>query len=436
MKLKQQEGNSPIIVNNPNDPRLKAYNDSLNIYNFYKSDDKFWTENAILKRTNMQGRYPENSLPNPAAELSETKIKPTGYNNYNYPKRKYTADRISIPVYKQPVQPIIYQEASNKVVQPLIFKKQQVNPIKKPTQPIVYQKDNPKPEIVIPKNTRPLPKDLVKYPTQGLGSQTVPARQFIDLHKTDFNNELMKSNNDSTTAFNSLVNNLQTPRKVGSYNDFNKAKNPLLTDSTKQSFLIKRQKGGEVIKNYVEPFHNSPYNFLNKPIMKDLNYESAIPFIVEHEGKKLDDKGNHVVYKDGKGIDTIGYGLTSKQFISKGKISEEEARQGMRMHIDKEILPHLKNKPYWNNLSENQKTALTSYVYNIGSGAFNAKSPSLQKALSESNWNEAAKQMDFGYNDIKNPGLKTRRDKEQRLFLQDYDKVMLNQLPTFRGYLK
>ena len=134
--------------------------------------------------------------------------------------------------------------------------------------------------------------------------------------------------------------------------------------------------------NYIEPFHNAPYNFLNKSMSEDINYESTIPFIVEHEGKKIDKQGNHIVYKDGKGIDTIGYGLTSKQYISKGKISEDEARQGMRMHIDKEVLPHLKNKPYWNNLSENQKTALASYENNIGSGAINTKSPSLQKALS------------------------------------------------------
>ena len=170
-------------------------------------------------------------------------------------------------------------------------------------------------------------------------------------------------------------------------------------------------------------FNNSKFNFLNlpkqKPLlnlmnMENIGYDSntVLKLIDDFEGFK--DK----VYKDGKGIDTIGYGLTSKQYISKGKISEDEARQGMRMHIDKEVLPHLKNKPYWNNLSENQKTALASYVYNIGSGAFNTKSPSLQKALSESNWNEAAKQIDFGYNDKKNPGLRKRRDKERQLFLQ------------------
>ena len=195
----------------------------------------------------------------------------------------------------------------------------------------------------------------------------------------------------------------------------------------------KTNKNSPII-NYLEQFKRSPYNFLNKPMVQDINYDKLIDQLIQFEGKKLDKQGNHIIYKDGHGIDTIGYGLTSKQYITKGKINETEARQGMKMHIDKEVLPHLKNKAYWGNLSENQKIALTSYVYNIGSGAFNTKSPSLQKALSESNWNEAAKQMDFGYTDTKNPGLKTRRDKEQRLFLQDYDKI--NQLPTFKDYLK
>lgn len=199
-------------------------------------------------------------------------------------------------------------------------------------------------------------------------------------------------------------------------------------DSFKQGgkLIPKGQSGLKT--NYIEPFNNSPYNFLNKPKSPDINYDSTIPFIVSHEGKKLDKQGNHIIYKDGKGIDTIGYGLTSKQYLSKGKLNENEAQQGMRMHIDKEVLPHLKNKPYWEELTEPQKTALTSYVYNIGSGAFNIKSPSLQKALSESNWKEAAKQMDFGYNDSKNKGLKLRREDERKLFL--------SQLPTFKGWLK
>ena len=40
--------------------------------------------------------------------------------------------------------------------------------------------------------------------------------------------------------------------------------------------------------NYIEPFHNSPYNFLNKPMSADINYESTIPFYVEEKNKKID----------------------------------------------------------------------------------------------------------------------------------------------------
>ena len=170
-------------------------------------------------------------------------------------------------------------------------------------------------------------------------------------------------------------------------------------------------------------FNKSKFNFLNLPKQKPLlnfmsmgniGYDSntVLKLIDDFEGFK--DK----VYKDGKGIDTIGHGLTDKKYISKGTITKEESLSGVKSHIDKEVLPHLKNKPYWNNLNDNQKSALISYIYNIGSGNFNTKSPSLQKALLEGNWDKAAKQMDFGYNDVKNPGLKERRDKERQLFLQ------------------
>lgn len=171
-------------------------------------------------------------------------------------------------------------------------------------------------------------------------------------------------------------------------------------------------------------FSNSKFNFLNlpkqKPLLNFMNMENigydsntVLKLIDDFEGFK--DK----VYKDGKGIDTIGHGLTDKKYISNGTITKEESLSGVKSHIDKEVIPHLKNKPYWNKLNDNQKSALISYVFNIGSGNFNTKSPSLQKALNEGNWREAAKQMDFGYNDKRNPGLKVRRDKERGLFLKD-----------------
>lgn len=235
--------------------------------------------------------------------------------------------------------------------------------------------------------------------------------------------------------------NSQTDYSRGLWNNYNKQGKAVgYYDDPNTIYSIMRKQGGKLIPkgqqglilnkfNTLSPldpnkqFNKSEFNFLNLPKQKPLlnfmsmgniGYDSntVLKLIDDFEGFK--DK----VYKDGKGIDTIGHGLTDKKYISKGTITKEESLSGVKSHIDKEVLPHLKNKPYWNNLNGNQKSALISYIYNIGSGNFNTKSPSLQKALLEGNWDKAAKQMDFGYNDIKNPGLKERRDKERQLFLQ------------------
>jgi lysozyme len=136
--------------------------------------------------------------------------------------------------------------------------------------------------------------------------------------------------------------------------------------------------------------------------------EKSLSFLAKEEGFKPK------VYLDGSKVPTIGHGLTAKEYVSKGTISEMDSLAAMKKHIDKEVMPSL--KPYFDKLNDNQKTALVSYVYNVGSGNF-AKSSGLKKALKDSNWSEAAKQMDIGYNDKRNPGLKTRRDKERQLFL-------------------
>lgn len=178
--------------------------------------------------------------------------------------------------------------------------------------------------------------------------------------------------------------------------------------------------------NYVEPFNQSKNNFLNlsktqfnMPSLlnnKNIGYDSdyTLKMLDKYEGFKP------FVYKNTKDPNdkpTIGHGLTNPKYVKLGKISRQDSLKGVKEHIDSEVIPHLINKPYWGKLNDNQKIALIDYVYNIGSGNFNTKSPSLQKALTESNWEEAAKQMDFDYTDTANPGAKIRRDFERRLFL-------------------
>lgn len=125
-------------------------------------------------------------------------------------------------------------------------------------------------------------------------------------------------------------------------------------------------------------------------------------------------------YLDGKGLSTIGYGTRDKKYLNKGEISEEEASLALRNYLEQNVIPVLSKKPYYENLKPNQKASLQSLIYNIGPTQFN-NSKKLQQALLEGNWEEAAKQMDHGMTDTKNPGLKTRRIFEQNLFTSKQD---------------
>ena len=124
------------------------------------------------------------------------------------------------------------------------------------------------------------------------------------------------------------------------------------------------------------------------------------------------------VYKDGKGLPTIGYGTRDKKYLAKGKISEEEASAKMNEFIKTTVEPTLKNKSYYPNLSANKKVALKSLIYNIGPTKFN-NSVKLQQALTTGNWDEAMRQMDHGMTDKDNPGLALRRKLEQQIFNLD-----------------
>lgn len=192
-----------------------------------------------------------------------------------------------------------------------------------------------------------------------------------------------------------------------------------------QKRLIPKNQQGNTL-NILSPDRNAPWSISPKQgseikmdnkfmlqFPKPLDYLAiAAPFIKQHE------KFKSLVYKDGGGKDTIGYGSTAKKYISLGKITEPQALEAMNEHIKTEVIPYLESKPYFKDLGPNQKAALTSLVYNIGPTLFN-NSTKLQQALRDHNWAEAIKQMDHGYNDPNNPGLKTRRDDERQLFAKD-----------------
>ena len=123
-------------------------------------------------------------------------------------------------------------------------------------------------------------------------------------------------------------------------------------------------------------------------------------------------------YKDGNGIDTIGYGFTGSRIkkLYPNGITREQADKEFADSIIKRAAILQRDTPNWNKLSQSQRDALLSYHYNVGEGSYRNKHKKLQQALTDSDWENVILNMDAGYNDKKNPGLKTRRDYERELF--------------------
>lgn len=103
LPLAQQGGRTPIYVNNPNDPRLRAYNDSLNLYKASEENRQWLLSNPNIKKPIYNSAYPALSI--------NGKIQPTGsyegdvVNTVGVNVNKYAFNK-----YKKPVQPVIYQK--------------------------------------------------------------------------------------------------------------------------------------------------------------------------------------------------------------------------------------------------------------------------------------------------------------------------------------
>lgn len=107
----QQGGRTPIQVTNPNDPRLRAYSDSLvafnNERNFYKEfipavKSAKTQENIVQIRNKLMDKYPQNKIgPIISYELEKAPIL------FERPDLKYKVRKTGI--YKKPVQPVILQ---------------------------------------------------------------------------------------------------------------------------------------------------------------------------------------------------------------------------------------------------------------------------------------------------------------------------------------
>uniref|UniRef100_A0A3B0MGF4 Lysozyme n=1 Tax=Arsenophonus endosymbiont of Trialeurodes vaporariorum TaxID=235567 RepID=A0A3B0MGF4_9GAMM len=135
----------------------------------------------------------------------------------------------------------------------------------------------------------------------------------------------------------------------------------------------------------------------------------AAVLIQWHEGKR------YKPYRDGGGVLTVCHGHTGKN-VTPGKIySEEQCNELMKrdLQVARSTVEHYVTVP----LSDLQKAALTSFVYNIGSGAF--ANSTLLKKLNAGDIHGACDQMRrWKYDEGKvSNGLINRREVERELCL-------------------
>lgn len=132
-------------------------------------------------------------------------------------------------------------------------------------------------------------------------------------------------------------------------------------------------------------------------------------------------------YYDQAGVATIGYGTTVYPSGDRVKINDPEITEGMgdqflEYHVINKIVPHMQSKIHvLTQLNINQKNAIKSLIYNIGTGAF-SKSTVL-KRLNSGDFNGAAdaflmwNKVTINGKKVVSEGLSTRRKKERELFL-------------------
>lgn len=138
------------------------------------------------------------------------------------------------------------------------------------------------------------------------------------------------------------------------------------------------------------------------------------------------------VYRDSGGVETIGYGETDKNFINKYRatgISRQDADAQLRNRAQWFYDGVARRTRGWDKLNQQQRDALTSYAYNIGLGGYGAHKH-LLSAIERGDYENAALNINAGFNDTRNPGLKKRRIKERNLFIQGAVGIKSNIKPT------
>lgn len=152
-------------------------------------------------------------------------------------------------------------------------------------------------------------------------------------------------------------------------------------------------------------------------------WDDSTDFITSYEGFK------DTTYQNKGDVPTIGYGTTSKKWVSKGKITKAQARQAMSEDLAMNEPLLRKNIKNYDSLPDSAKTVLRDILYNVGQGNMFNKSPKFMKALNAGDWQAAAANMDWDNNKPGMGGARKRNAARQELFLRDLGKRVLPYTP-------
>jgi lysozyme len=94
------------------------------------------------------------------------------------------------------------------------------------------------------------------------------------------------------------------------------------------------------------------------------------------------------------GVPTIGYGNTyyprtgAKVKMTDAPVSPDAAELLLKETVEKDFVPQLEKIPYWNEMSDGQKSALISFAYNLGANFYGDMDNfgSITRDLRDKNW--------------------------------------------------
>ena len=186
-RLKREEGKNTLYVNNPNDPRLQAYRDSLSVYN---TAEKNWDSARKFGRPNPSGEvYIPTQMVNaiPGVASIKTKFEPEAYRSTVDENRKANRD---FPIYKKPERPVVFVKRQKaEVIEPLqprqsVFATPEIiSPVMRPVSvPEPTSMEEPMEAVIEEKPlVRKLPKAVMPQRQGGWSNQSLFMRAFPNL---------------------------------------------------------------------------------------------------------------------------------------------------------------------------------------------------------------------------------------------------------------